>query len=108
MKKRILSLLLALIMVLSLAACGAQNDTPQTSDTKKQDAETTAGETHMNVEDSDFFGPIYDEWSEMTDEELYELAKEEVDKRPHQRLRYLLQDDEGRGPVAGKVSGAVH
>lgn len=78
MKKRILSLLLALIMVLSLAACGAQNDTPQTSDTKKQDAETPADETHMNVEDSDFFGPIYDEWSEMTDEELYELAKEEV------------------------------
>ena len=78
MKKRILSLLLALVMVLSLAACGAQNDTPQTSDTKKQDAETTADETHMNVEDSDFFGPIYDEWSEMTDEELYELAKEEV------------------------------
>lgn len=78
MKKRILSLLLALVMVLSLAACGAQNDTPQTSDTKKQDAETTAGETHMNAEDSDFFGPIYDEWSEMTDEELYELAKEEV------------------------------
>lgn len=78
MKKRILSLLLALVMVLSLAACGAQNDTPQTSDTNKQDAETTAGETHMNAEDSDFFGPIYDEWSEMTDEELYELAKEEV------------------------------
>ena len=78
MKKRILSLLLALVMVLSLAACGAQNDSPQTSDTNKQDAETTADETHMDVEDSDFFGPIYDEWSEMTDEELYELAKEEV------------------------------
>ena len=78
MKKRILSLLLALVMVLSLAACGAQNDTPQTSDTNKQDAETPAGETYMNAEDSDFFGPIYDEWSEMTDEELYELAKEEA------------------------------
>lgn len=78
MKKRILSLLLALVMVLSLAACGAQNDSPQTSDTNKQDAETTADETHMDVEDSDFFGPIYDEWSEMTDEELYELAKEEA------------------------------
>ena len=24
------------------------------------------------VEDSDFYGPIYDEWSEMTDEELEE------------------------------------
>ena len=55
MKKRILSLLLALVMVLSLAACGAQNDSPQTSDTNKQDAETTADETHMDVEDSDFF-----------------------------------------------------
>lgn len=76
MKKRILSLLLALVMVLSLAACGAQNDAPKTSETPKQDA--TVEETHMAAADSDFFGPIYDEWSEMTDEELYELAKEEV------------------------------
>ena len=30
------------------------------------------------MEDSEFFGPIYDEWSEMTDEELYQKALEEV------------------------------
>ena len=32
------------------------------------------------VEDSAFYGPIYDEWSEMTDEELYALAKDEGGK----------------------------
>lgn len=32
------------------------------------------------VEDSDFYGPIYDEWSEMNDEDLYALAKEEGGK----------------------------
>ena len=30
------------------------------------------------MEDSDFFGPIYDEWSDMTDEELYQKALEEA------------------------------
>ena len=67
MKKRILSLLLALVMVLSLAACASTGtEAPQ--------------ETVADVTQSDFYGPIYDEWSEMTDEELYALAKDEVAK----------------------------
>lgn len=67
MKKRILSLLLALVMVLSLAACASTGtEAPQ--------------ETVADVTQSDFYGPIYDEWSDMTDEELYALAKDEVAK----------------------------
>lgn len=81
MKKRILSLLLALVMVLSLAACASTGtEAPKTTDAPKQDApkEETPQETVADVTQSDFYGPIYDEWSDMTDEELYELAKKEV------------------------------
>lgn len=83
MKKRILSLLLALVMVLSLAACASTGtEAPKTTDAPKQDApkEETPQETVADVTQSDFFGPIYDEWSDMTDEELYALAKDEVAK----------------------------
>lgn len=81
MKKRILSLLLALVMVLSLAACAStETEAPKTTDSPKQDApkEETPQETVADVTQSDFYGPIYDEWSDMTDEELYEMAKKEV------------------------------
>lgn len=86
MKKRILSLLLALVMVLSLAAC-ASSEAPKTTEAPKTDAPKTDApkddapqETLEDVTQSDFYGPIYDEWSEMTDEELYALAKDEVAK----------------------------
>ena len=86
MKKRILSLLLALVMVLSLAAC-ASSEAPKTTEAPKTEApkdDAPQGdapqETLEDVTESDFFGPIYDEWSEMTDEELYALAKDEVAK----------------------------
>ena len=86
MKKRILSLLLALVMVLSLAAC-ASSEAPKTTEAPKTEApkdDAPQGdapqETLEDVTESDFYGPIYDEWSEMTDEELYALAKDEVAK----------------------------
>lgn len=81
MKKRILSLLLALVMVLSLAAC-ASSEAPKTTEAPKTEApkDDAPQETLVDVTESDFFGPIYDEWSEMTDEELYALAKDEVAK----------------------------
>ena len=86
MKKRILSLLLALVMVLSLAAC-ASSEAPKTTEAPKTEApkddapqDDAPQETLEDVTESDFFGPIYDEWSEMTDEELYALAKDEVAK----------------------------
>ena len=83
MKKRILSLLLALVMVLSLAACASSGtEAPKATDAPKQDApkDDAPQETVADVTQSDFYGPIYDEWSEMTDEELYALAKDEVAK----------------------------
>lgn len=74
--KKFLALLLALVMLLSLAACGGSEKPADAGTTPNTDPTET--EPLPQVSDSDFFGPIYDEWSEMTDEELYELAKKEV------------------------------
>ena len=68
---RILAVLLSLVMLLSLAACAPK--TPDTTDGSGNDATKPS-----NVEDSKFYGPIYDEWSEKTDDELYQMALEEV------------------------------
>ena len=81
--KRILSALLALMMLLSLAACSGKTET-NTPAANTPAAGTSSGssdtpnEDTQSVEDSAFYGPIYDEWSDMTDEELYQLALEEV------------------------------
>ncbi len=86
-KNRIMALLLALVMVLSLAACGGGADEPSApgasqpaGDNKPDDSQPQDNEPSQttDVSDSDFFGPIYDEWSDKTDEELYEQAKQEV------------------------------
>lgn len=67
-----LALLLALCMLFSLVACGnQQTNTP--AQNKGAPQENTPA-----VEDSSFYGPIYDDWSKMTDEELYEQALEEL------------------------------
>lgn len=75
--KKLFALLLAVVMVLSLVACGGGDDT--TADTG--DGET-AEETGLTLgydatTGEEEFGPVYDEWSEKTDDELYEMAKEE-------------------------------
>ena len=81
--KRILSALLALMMLLSLAACSGKTET-NTPAANAPAAGTSSGssdtpnEESPSVEDSAFYGPIYDEWSDMTDEELYQMALEEV------------------------------
>lgn len=75
--KKFLALLLALVMLLSLAACGGSEKPADAGTTPKTNNETPNTDP-TEASDSDFFGPIYDEWSEMTDEELYELAKKEV------------------------------
>ena len=76
-KSKILALFLALVMLLSLVACGKTEtvkEEPKTEDPKTE-APTEEPEA---VEESEFFGPIYDEWSEKTEAELYQMAIEEV------------------------------
>jgi len=83
--RKITALLMALVMVLSLAACGSQSapaaapaakdETPAAPAAEAAPAEEAAAPA---VEDSAFFGPIFDDWSKMSDEELYQLALEEV------------------------------
>lgn len=74
-----LALLLALCMVFSLVACGnQQTNTPAASENTPAQNEEAPQEEAPAVEDSSFYGPIYDDWSKMTDEELYEQALEEL------------------------------
>ena len=85
---KICALLLALCMLLGLVACGGtQTETPKqdaspakTEDNTpaEQQPDTPAQPDTPSVEDSAFFGPIYDDWSKMSDEELYAQALEEV------------------------------
>lgn len=90
MKKKLFALLMALVMVLSLAACGGDEggDTQQpagsgSSADTQQPADSGSDAGHLNLgydmnTDTNYYGPYYDEWSDMTDEELYEMAKQEV------------------------------
>lgn len=89
MKKRnFLALLLALAMLLCLGACGGDSGEGGTSNPPGGGTSTPPGGGGggggdnpgggLNVQDSEFFGPIYDEWSEMTDDELYAKALEEL------------------------------
>ncbi len=86
MKKKVLALLMTSALSVSmLAACGssastdtATADTTAASTEADADAESTAAEdTAAEDPDAELYGPTYDEYSEMTDEELYELAQEE-------------------------------
>ena len=88
MKKKLLALLLAAVMVLSLAACGGKSDTPVAGDSGASQpadggsgdnaAEPAAGQFgYDRATGTEVYGPYWDEWSDMTDEELYELAKAE-------------------------------
>lgn len=84
--KKFLAMLLTLAMVLSLAACGGSKSTDSTgstgssSSTSTESAETVESNLHLGydvVTGETFYGPYYDDWSYMTDEALYELAKAE-------------------------------
>ena len=83
MKKKLLALLLASVMILSLAACGGGKKSEETSSAGGDTAaaEESSGSTlHLGYDpntDEEFYGPYYDEWSDMTDEELYEQALKE-------------------------------
>ena len=90
MKKKLFALLMALVMVLSLAACGGDKggDSQQSGDSQSSgdtqqpaeggDAATTDLKLGYDLETGiSVYGPYYDEWSDMTDEQLYEQAKTE-------------------------------
>ena len=71
--KKFFALLLTLAMVLSLAACGGKEEAPSTAP-----AEGEALHLGFNLDTGEeAYGPYYDEWSDMTDEELYKMALEE-------------------------------
>ncbi len=90
MKKKLFALLMALILVLSLAACGggqggdtqpAEGNTQTSGDNQSSgegDAASTLPMGYDMETDTNYYGPYYDEWSDMTDEELYEMAKQEA------------------------------
>ena len=83
MKTQLLALLLASVMILSLAACGGGKKSEETSSAGGDTAaaEESSGSTlHLGCDPEtgeEFYGPYYDEWSDMTDEELYEQALKE-------------------------------
>ena len=77
--KKFSALLLALSMVLSLAACGGKS-TDQPSDNSQSGSEAAASDLHLGYDlntGENYYGPYYDDWSEKTDDELYEEALKE-------------------------------
>ena len=91
MKKKLFALLMALVMVLSLAACGGNEGDSQPADSgsgtstdaqQPADSGDAAATTDLKLgydleTGISVYGPYYDEWSDMTDEQLYEQAKTE-------------------------------
>ena len=75
--KKFFALLLSLSMALSLAACGSKG-ADESSDS--QSGSDAASDLHLGYDlntGESFYGPYYDEWSDKTDEELYEEALKE-------------------------------
>ena len=89
MKKKLFALLLALAMVLSLAACGGGSSgggqasgggastSGDTSGGGSAPSEPSLKVGYSLADNQNYYGPYYDEWSDMTDEELYEMALKE-------------------------------
>ena len=76
--KKFFALLLSLSMALSLAACGSKG-ADESSDS--QSGSDAASDLHLGYDlntGESFYGPYYDEWSDKTDEELFEEALKEV------------------------------
>ncbi len=84
--KKTLALALAAVMALSLIGCGGGGSQGTQAPNQGSQAQTgseaaTGGQTEAPTDApevvSEFHGPIYDDWSEKTDDELYAMAKEE-------------------------------
>ncbi len=92
--KKFFALLLSLSMVLSLAACGSKGN----SNDSQTDGET-ASELHLGYDlntGENHYGPYYDEWSDKTDEELFEEAlKEETTINVYATSSKMMKVEEG-------------
>ena len=92
--KKFFALLLSLSMVLSLAACGSKGN----SNDSQTDGET-ASDLHLGYDintGENHYGPYYDEWSDKTDEELFEEAlKEDTTINVYATSSKMLKVEEG-------------
>ena len=92
--KKFFALLLSLSMVLSLAACGSKGN----SNDSQTDGET-ASDLHLGYDintGENHYGPYYDEWSDKTDEELFEEAlKEDTTINVYATTSKMMKVEEG-------------
>lgn len=92
--KKFFALLLSLSMVLSLAACGSKGN----SNDSQADGET-ASDLHLGYDintGENHYGPYYDEWSDKTDEELFEEAlKEDTTINVYATSSKMMKVEEG-------------
>jgi iron(III) transport system substrate-binding protein len=92
--KKFFALLLSLSMVLSLAACCSKGN----SNDSQTDGET-ASDLHLGYDintGENHYGPYYDEWSDKTDEELFEEAlKEDTTINVYATSSKMMKVEEG-------------
>lgn len=92
--KKFFALLLSLSMVLSLAACGSKGN----SNDSQTDGET-ASDLHLGYDintGENHYGPYYDEWSDKTDEDLFEEAlKEDTTINVYATSSKMMKVEEG-------------
>ena len=73
--KKILSVILSVLLVFSLTACGSSNNSDSTAATNGGSSSTEAARTGRDA--IDVIGEDGIDWNHMTAEELYEMAKKE-------------------------------
>lgn len=92
--KKFFALLLSLSMLLSLAACGSKGN----SNDSQTDGET-ASDLHLGYDintGENHYGPYYDEWSDKTDEDLFEEAlKEDTTINVYATSSKMMKVEEG-------------
>lgn len=92
--KKFFALLLSLSMVLSLAACGSKGNSNDS-----QTGGETASDLHLGYDintGENHYGPYYDEWSDKTDEELFEEAlKEDTTINVYATSSKMMKVEEG-------------